>query len=201
MPGFALVAMTVLVLSGTPARASSRSHALAQYASDRLGRAGLPVRAFGLHDVPAEDLIAARIASVAARSFQASVAASRALVIATPIYNASFPGGLKALLDLLPPRALAGKAILPLATCGSTGHRLAIEYSLQPVLSALGASHVLAAVYASDADVALDAARPVVGGVLRRRLDQSIDALVAHLAPAPVAANAATEPFDERCPA
>jgi len=42
--------------------------------------------------------------------------------------------------------------VLPLATGGSPGHLLALEYALKPVLAALGARHVLDAVYVVDSD-------------------------------------------------
>ena len=41
------------------------------------------------------------------------------VIIATPIYKAAYSGALKALLDLLPQQAFAGKVVLPIATGGS----------------------------------------------------------------------------------
>lgn len=65
--------------------------------------------------------------------------------------------------------------MLPLATGGSQSHMLALDYALRPVLSALGARHVLPTIYATDAQVlwtqpgglALDAdiARRIAEGV------------------------------------
>ena len=75
------------------------------------------------------------------------------MLISTPVYKASFAGGLKAVLDLLDEKALAGKVVLPIATGGSPAHLLALEYGLKPVLSALGARHILAGVYATDKQV------------------------------------------------
>ncbi|MFI9645091.1 NADPH-dependent FMN reductase [Streptomyces sp. NPDC052040] len=65
------------------------------------------------------------------------------VVIASPVHNAAYSGLLKCLLDRLPQRALAGKTVLPLATGGSTAHVLAIDYALRPVLSSMGAFHVV----------------------------------------------------------
>ncbi|WP_204272820.1 NAD(P)H-dependent oxidoreductase, partial [Escherichia coli] len=61
------------------------------------------------------------------------------VVVSTPIYKAAYSGLLKVFLDLLPPDALRGKLVLPLATGGSPAHVLALDYALKPVLSALGA--------------------------------------------------------------
>ena len=60
------------------------------------------------------------------------------------------------MLDLLDEKALAGKVVLPIATGGSPAHLLALEYGLKPVLSALGARHILAGVYATDKQVRVD---------------------------------------------
>jgi len=54
---------------------------------------------------------------------------------------------------LLPQKSLAGKVILPIATGGTLGHLLAINYALKPVLSELGASHILVGVYVLDTQI------------------------------------------------
>ncbi|NEE56082.1 FMN reductase (NADPH), partial [Streptomyces sp. SID8455] len=65
------------------------------------------------------------------------------IVIGTPVYKAAYSGLLKTLLDLLPQYALTGKTVLPLATGGSTAHVLALDYALRPVLSSMGAAHIV----------------------------------------------------------
>ncbi len=176
--------MSILAISGSPSPRPSRSSTLLEHAAARLRAAGLEVDPLGLGDVPPADLILARSGSDAAIAFRRRVEPSDAVLIATPVYNASIPGGLKALLDLLPEKALAGKLVLPLASGGSAGHQLAIEYSLKPVLSALGARHVLAGVFASDADVAWpdgpDRAA-TMRPALAHRLDAAVDALIESL--------------------
>ena len=173
--------MSILVISGSPSPRPSRSSTLLAHAVARLGAAGLRIDAVGLDDVPPADLVFARSGSEAAIAFRRIVAASDAVVIAAPVYNASIPGGLKALLDLLPEKALADKPVLPLASGGSAGHQLAIEYSLKPVLSALGARHVLAGVFACDADLVppevADGAA-VMRPELAQRVDAAVDALI-----------------------
>ncbi len=64
------------------------------------------------------------------------------MVIGTPVYKAAYSGLLKTLLDVLPQYALTDKAVLPLATGGSTAHVLAVDYALRPVLSSMGAGHI-----------------------------------------------------------
>ena len=80
----------------------------------------------------------------------AQVANADGLVIATPVYKASFSGALKTVLDLLPERALAHKVVLPMATGGSIAHMLAVDYALKPVLSALKAQELLHGIFAED---------------------------------------------------
>ncbi|MCG6197676.1 NAD(P)H-dependent oxidoreductase, partial [Anoxybacillus sp. LAT_38] len=76
------------------------------------------------------------------------IAKSDAVVVATPIYKASYTGVLKSFLDLIPQKGLEKKIVLPLAIGGTIAHLLAIDYALKPVLSALGANHIFTGVYA-----------------------------------------------------
>jgi FMN reductase len=178
--------MSVLIISGSPSRNPSRSAALLDYVSARLQSASVAVESLTIHDLPTEDLIHARRDGDAAARLLGLVARSTAIVIGTPVYNASVPGGLKALFDLLPEQSLHGKLVLPLASGGSPGHQLAIEYSLKPILSALGARHVLAGVFACEGDVSWPlgpTAAPTLVPRLAERLDEATDVLVALLAP------------------
>ena len=182
--------MSVLFISGSPSLRPSRSSALLDHAASRLILEGVEIRRLSLWDVPAEDLIEVRQQGTAAIALREAVDASDAIVVSTPVYNASIPGGLKALLDLLAERSLAGKPVLPLASGGSIGHQLAIEYSLKPVLSALGARHVLAGVFACDGDVAWSGdvdAFAIFKPELTLRLNAAIDGLL-HLLDRPDAA-------------
>jgi SsuE family FMN reductase len=79
-----------------------------------------------------------------------AVAEADAIVIATPIYKASYTGILKAFLDLLPQDGLKDKLVLPLATGGSQSHLLALDYALRPVLQALDARQVFTSIYATS---------------------------------------------------
>jgi FMN reductase len=79
-----------------------------------------------------------------------AVAEADAIVIATPVYKASYTGILKAFLDLLPQDGLKDKLVLPLATGGSQSHLLALDYALRPVLQALDARQVFTSIYATS---------------------------------------------------
>lgn len=132
---------SVLVLSGSPSRVS-RTTALARHLVDELVLEGHEVRLVDLRTLPADALLAADTSHPAIRDVVEAVIAADGVVVATPIYKAAYSGLLKVFLDLLPQRALQGKAVLPLATGGTIAHVLAIDYALRPVLVSLGAQHV-----------------------------------------------------------
>ncbi|TRM11236.1 NAD(P)H-dependent oxidoreductase [Lentibacillus cibarius] len=58
-----------------------------------------------------------------------------AYIIGTPIFQASIPGTLKNLFDLLPNNAFQDKVVGIVATAGSGKHYLVPEHQLKPVLS------------------------------------------------------------------
>lgn len=58
-----------------------------------------------------------------------------AFIIGTPIFQASIPGALKNLFDLLPIDALSNKAVGIVSTAGSAKHHLVVEHQLKPILS------------------------------------------------------------------
>ena len=139
----------ILLISGSPT-APSKSAALLDYSSKALVELGLSCATVGVLDFPAEDLIQARYNSAVFESFKAQVAEASGIIIATPIYKASYTGSLKALLDILPQTALRGKTLLPIATGGTMAHLLAIEYAFKPLLAVLGASDIQQGVYIVD---------------------------------------------------
>jgi FMN reductase len=172
----------VLLINGSPTPIS-RSAALLDHASRALQTAGLEVRSASILDFSAEDLVQARYGSPGFADFIQEVAAAAALVVSTPVYKASYSGGLKALLDILPQDALLGKAVLPLATAGTISHLLAIDYALKPVLSVLGAREIEQGVFAVDQQFEKTASGYVLGSELVERLDRNLDVLISRLQP------------------
>ena len=187
--------MSVALISGSPS-ARSRSAVLLAEAGRLFGRAGIDTHGVWVRDLPAEDLLHARLESPALASVHQVIDRSWAVVIATPVYKAAAAGILKALLDVLPQNALAGKVILPIGVGGSPAHMLAVDYSLKPVLAALGATTILSTLYAVDkqvrftdggdaeidADVSLrleDAIRKLIHTFTRRKHDHRIEAIPA----------------------
>ncbi|MBC7290745.1 MAG: NADPH-dependent FMN reductase [Actinotalea sp.] len=132
---------SVLVLTASPS-ITSRTSALAHHVADELVLSGHDVRVVDLRDLPAAALLAADTSAPQVLDAVQALLASDGVIVATPIYKASYSGLLKVFLDLLPQRALEGKVVLPLATGGTVAHLLAIDYSLRPVLVSLGAAHI-----------------------------------------------------------
>lgn len=141
--------MSVLLIGGSPAVPSSTGRLL-DHVGQKLSTQGHWRSTLQVRDLPARALLHADTSDLAIKRALAAVAAADAIVIATPVYKASFTGILKAFLDLLPQDGLAGKLVLPLAIGGSQSHMLALDYALRPVLHALEARQVLASVYATS---------------------------------------------------
>ena len=144
--------MLVVSLGGSPSQ-KSRSNGLLDYARRRLELRGVEVVSYQVRDFPAEDLLYANFASPQIRHFIEQVSLADGLLVATPVYKASFSGALKTLLDVLPERALQHKVALPIASGGSPAHMLAGDYALTPVLAALKAQEVLHGVFADDSQI------------------------------------------------
>lgn len=152
---------SVLVLTGSPSL-TSRTAALARHVGDELAHDGHHVTTLQVRDLPPTALLAADTGAPPIAAAVQAVLAADAIVVATPIYKASYSGLLKAFLDLLPQGAMAGKVVLPLATGGTIAHLLAIDYSLRPVLASLGARHVTAGRFVLDTHIDHTSGGPVL---------------------------------------
>ncbi|TDT60138.1 FMN reductase [Enterobacter sp. AG5470] len=166
--------MRVVTLAGSP-RFPSRSSALLEYARERLSAQDIEVCHWHLHNFAPEDLLYANFDSPALQTLIEQLKSADGLIVATPIYKASFSGALKTLLDLLPERALEGKVVLPLATGGTVAHMLAVDYALKPVLSALKAQEILHGVFADDSQVLDYQHKPSLSPNLQTRLDSALE--------------------------
>ncbi|BAY27580.1 NADPH-dependent FMN reductase [Calothrix sp. NIES-2100] len=146
----------ILAIAGSPSH-PSRTYALLEQAAKTLSEQGLNIDIISVRDIPAEDLAYGRYDSTALQHPKALLEKASGVIIATPIYKAAYTGVLKAFLDLLPQKALTGKVVLPIATGGTIAHLLSVEYALKPVLSELGARHILSTVYAVDKQIQIQA--------------------------------------------
>lgn len=105
------------------------------------------------------------------------VASHDVVVFASPTYKAALTGLLKAFLDRFPGNGLRDVIAVPLMLGAGPGHALAVETSLRPVLTELGATVPVRGLYVLDAAWAdptaygawLETARPVVRALAGRR--------------------------------
>lgn len=74
------------------------------------------------------------------------------LVVATPVYRASFTGLFKHLFDFVGQYSLVDTPVLLAATGGSERHALTIEHQLRPLFGFFQALTLPIGVYGSDAD-------------------------------------------------
>ncbi|MEX5542092.1 NADPH-dependent FMN reductase [Pseudomonas poae] len=178
--------MLVVTLGGSPSQ-RSRSGVLLEKTRQWLQDKGVEVVSYQVRDFPAEDLLHARFDSPKVVDLLQQVANADGLVIATPVYKASFSGALKTVLDLMPERALAHKVVLPMATGGSIAHMLAVDYALKPVLSALKAQELLHGIFAEDSQIAYGegSAQAQLVPVLEARLREAVEQLYSAMARRP----------------
>ncbi|WP_424184466.1 NAD(P)H-dependent oxidoreductase [Actinokineospora sp. G85] len=140
---------TALIISGSPSP-TARPAAVAAHTREALARAGHTCAALCVRDLPTVALLAEDRRDPAIRDALRAVEEADGLVVVSPVYRAAHSGLVKSLLDLLPSGALAGKAVLPLATGGSQGHLVALDFVLRPLLFAVGATKVLPGHFVPD---------------------------------------------------
>ena len=76
-----------------------------------------------------------------------AVAAADLVVLASPVYRATFTGALKNLLDLIPVEGLRGKPVGIVAMGASAHHYLGVDWHLRAVLAWFGALVAPTSVY------------------------------------------------------
>ena len=82
----------------------------------------------------------------------AAIEAADLLIVASPVYRASFTGLFKHLFDFVGQYSLIDKPVLLAATGGSDRHALIIEHQFRPLFSFFQALTLPIGVYAKDAD-------------------------------------------------
>ncbi|GAA1972831.1 FMN reductase [Microbacterium pumilum] len=95
------------------------------------------------------------------------------LVVATPVYRASFTGLFKHLFDFVGQYALVGQPVLVAATGGGERHALIIEHQLRPLFGFFQALTLPLGVYASTSD--FDGYRLRDDGAIHQRIEQAVN--------------------------
>jgi FMN reductase len=122
------------------------------------------------------------------------VRAAEAVILASPVYRASFTGALKNVLDHLPIDALAGKPVGIVAMGATAHHYLGVDWHLRDVLAWFGAIVAPTGVYLVSADFVegqpSDAAKRELESLVRAliKLREIAPAAGEFLGPRPLAA-------------
>lgn len=80
------------------------------------------------------------------------VSASDGLVVATPVFKASYSGLFKTFFDVLDRDALNGMPVIIAATAGTARHSLVLDYAIRPLLTYMRAFVVPTGVFAATDD-------------------------------------------------
>lgn len=165
---------TILTVSASPSPLS-KTAGTRRLVDERLTALGHTVESLDARDLPAAALLAADAQDPAIAAALDAFERAHGVVIATPVYKASFSGLLKTLLDLLPQRALADKVVLPLATGGTLAHLLILDYALRPVLASLGSPHTVQGHFLLDQTITLRESRAELTDEAHAALHAAVD--------------------------
>ncbi|WP_107840775.1 NADPH-dependent FMN reductase [Metasolibacillus meyeri] len=135
----------IVIVNGTNS-SSSRVNAVKHYIEQALR----DIQVIDVYQLPAQDLLTANFNSEYIIEANKLVEEAEVVIVLTPVYKAAYSGILKTYLDLLPQKGLENKVMIPIAVGGTLHHLLAIDYALKPVLTALGATHILQGIYILD---------------------------------------------------
>ncbi|GAA4641657.1 CE1759 family FMN reductase [Gordonia humi] len=92
------------------------------------------------------------VASPQVRAAQDAIADADGLIVATPVFAASYSGIFKMFFDVLDPDALTGVPVLAAATAGTPRHSLVIDHAIRPLLAYLRAEVLPTGVFAATDD-------------------------------------------------
>jgi FMN reductase len=166
---------------------TSKTRALARSALDIEG-AG---RLLDLIELPAEGLLGRRPDPVVDDAV-ALASSAGILVLATPVYRATYSGALKAFLDRFPTDALVRTAVVLCATAATPMHFLALDTGGRALVASLGGWTVPTVVYATGHDFEDTTPGPVLLGVMGSALAEA--RLVRAVLQAPGVGGDAAEP-------
>jgi FMN reductase len=120
------MSQSIVFLAASPS-AASRSTFVARAVASEVEKAGWQSIFFSLADFDPADLLFGRSTAPAVARFIDATKEAAAIVLATPVYKATYTGGLKAMVDLIPRDALTEKPALGISTARQTAHAIGVE--------------------------------------------------------------------------
>lgn len=142
----------IVAISASPSH-SSKTALLVDHVLEQLGPYARQSHHLRIRDINPDALLSGNLQNPSLQQATDLLEHADAVIVATPVFKASYSGLLKAFLDVLPQFGLAGKCVLPLATGGSLAHVLSLDYALRPVLQSMGARHVIQGFFLAESDV------------------------------------------------
>ncbi len=167
---------SILMISGGPSP-TSPTGVVVSHVDGLLGAAGYAVRTLHVRQLPTLPLLNEDLRDPEIGDAVAAVLRADGIVVASPVYRAAYSGPVKALVDLLPKKALRGRVILPLATGGSQGFLVAMDYALNPLLAGKGADSVLRGEFVLDRDIEGGVIAPKAAEAIRDAVDRFVPAV------------------------
>ncbi|MEY0727030.1 NADPH-dependent FMN reductase [Providencia rettgeri] len=141
--------MNILIISGSP-NSKSLSSALLDYIQQWLGEYNVLIERVSVNEFDSSVLLKAEYQHSQIELFIKKVNRADGVIIASPVYQSSYSGVLKSLIDLLPQGSFANKRVLPIMSGGSECHQLALDYAFKPLLMALKAEEIMIGIYISN---------------------------------------------------
>lgn len=161
----------VVLITGSP-QIHSRSSRVLQSLDERLARVGIRSKTYGLNDFPAEDLVFARTDKPAVQQYLADIQAASAVLFSTPVYKATYSGGLKLLIDLIPPEALRGRTVLAIVTARVGRHLDGVQRAFEELYRFFDVGLAIPSILLLDEQVRLE---PPHGVVYDSNAESAID--------------------------
>jgi FMN reductase len=170
----------VLLLAGSP-QVPSRSSGVLAGVAERLAAKGVASHSYALGDFEPAELVHARVEAPAVQRFVEAARAAAALVVATPVYKGTYSGGLKLLLDLIPPDALRGKPALAIATARVAQYFPSVQRAFDDLFLFFQTGVALAPVFLVDEQARLDGDQVLFDAAALAALDRAANTLSAAL--------------------
>jgi FMN reductase len=130
----------------------SRTRVLVDRALHLFREAGCETSTIAVADLPADALLHREQAPEVQDALE-RVAEADIVLLASPVYKASFTGSLKCFVDCLPRRGLAGKIVVAAMVGGSPNHMLVIEHAMSPLIASEGGVSTARGIYALEQQI------------------------------------------------
>jgi len=170
----------VVFISGSPQN-NSRSTRIARAVLDKLETAEVHVRAFGLSDFESTDLVYGRADNRAGQHYLETIKESAALILSTPVYKATYSGGLKLLVDLIPPDALRGKTVLAVASARVGRHFQSVQRAFEDLYRFFDVGFVIQPVFVLDEQLREHEGRTLFDDGAQTAIDRAATTLLSSL--------------------